>query len=144
MVIDAHERRLPFADHCREVAEPAQITDVERCNDVGAFDFTHCPIARVGAGRNQEVEAFGNGGRVGDADIDAAGAQQVPQTDFTPHAVAVGIDVRRQNDVTRTGQCCRHVASRRSASRRDREAVRVHLGKIIGSSLAPTTIRPSI
>src|SRR5438876_869108 len=126
VMIDADQWRLPFTDDRRQVAEPAQIADVERGDDIGALDLSRGTVARVGTFRNQKMETVGNGGGIGDADGDAAGTQQVPQPDLTADAVAVGVDVRRQSDVTRAGERRYHVASRLGSARRNGHAVRVH------------------
>ena len=68
MVIDADKWRLALVDHRREAAEAAQVPDVETGDDVGALDFLHGVIARVGAFGDHETETFGNAGGIGDAD----------------------------------------------------------------------------
>src|SRR5439155_27290944 len=99
-MIDADQWRLRFTDDRRQVAEPAQIADVERGDDIGALDLSRGTVARVGTFRNQKMETDGNGGGIGDADGDATGTQQGPQPDLTAHAVDVAVAARRQNEVT--------------------------------------------
>src|SRR5882672_6737742 len=97
-------------------------------------------VARIGAIRKQEMEALGNFGEIGDDHRDTAGAQQMPQPDLAADAVAVGVDVRRQNDVAGAGERRRHVARRLGTIRWNRKAVRVHCGEdnrlISGADLA--------
>ena len=144
MVIDADQGRLALADHRRQVAEPAEVPDVQRYNEIGALDLTHRPVARVGPIGNQEVEALGDLRGVGDAHRYTERAQQIPEPDLAPDAVAIGVDVGRQRDVASTGECRRHVARRLRASGGYGNAVRIHLGEdnrlVPGADLAPLVV----
>ena len=129
MVIDADEGggRLSLVDHSRQVAQPAEVPDVQRRDHIGPLDLTHRAVARIGAIGNHEVEALGDLGGIGDRHRHTACAQQMPQPDLAADAVAIGVDMRRQNDVAGAGERRRNVASRPGTLRRNGNAVRVHV-----------------
>src|SRR4029077_5714396 len=93
MMIDAHQGQVSLADHRRQVAEPAEVPDVHRYDEIGALDLTHRPVARIGTIGNQEVEALGDLRRVGDAHRYTERAQQIPQPDLAPDAGATRVAV---------------------------------------------------
>ena len=98
MVIDAHRGRGALPHRVTQIAEAAQVADIEHDDHVGALDFLHGAVGGVGAIRDQEVEAVGNPGRVRDRGGDAPRLEQVPQPDLASDTVAVGVDVRRQHN----------------------------------------------
>ena len=129
VMVDAHERGLPPLDHRRELAEPREVADVERRDDVRALDLAYRMLARVRTCGKEEGEPVRNAGGIGDLHRDALRPQHVPESDFAADAVAVRIDVRRENDVTRARQGGRNVTCRPSALGWNRYSVRTHLGQ---------------
>jgi len=91
----------------------------------------------VGAFGNEEIGSARDLGGIRNRDGDAPGAEQMPQPYFTADAVAVGVDVRGQNDVAGTRRCRRHVAGRLGASRRTGTPLELILDKIIACRAAP-------
>ncbi len=126
-MVDANQGRLACVDDRCQVAEAADVADVERGDVVGALDLMHGMRARVGAFGNQKIEALGDPGGVRDRDRHATRAQQVPEADFAADPVPIGVDVGSQYDVLRAGERRRNVASRPGTLRRNGNAVRVHV-----------------
>ncbi len=79
----------------RQHAEPAEVGDVQHDDVIGAPQLLHRLRGPIHAGEvlEQEAEAGRRGGRIGDGDIDAPGAEQVGEPGFAAQPVAVRIDV---------------------------------------------------
>src|SRR5256714_15542957 len=100
-MVDTHERGLPLVDYARQVAEPADVPDVERCDDVRGLDLPDRAITRIRAFRNHELEALRDASGIGDRDRDTAGLEQIPHTEFTANSISIRIDIRGQHNEVR-------------------------------------------
>jgi len=58
----------------------------------------------VGPGGQEKDEPIRHGRRVRDHRLEPARAEEMPEGDLAPHAVAVRVDVRRQGDAAAGGQ----------------------------------------
>ena len=100
MVVHAGHRHAARPDRFAEVAEAAQIGDVEHHDDVGAPELADALPGVIDARQVVKEEGKPGGGRsgVGDDGVDALRPEQVRQPGLAAEAIAVRIDVGGQAD----------------------------------------------
>src|SRR5205807_10585706 len=78
VMVDARDG-VGLFDGALQVAEAAQLGDVEYDDDVRRLDLLGCPIGAVGPGGKQKVEPLGDGRRVRDRRFESARGEEVPE-----------------------------------------------------------------
>jgi len=89
---------MGLLDGAPQIAEPADVGDVEHDQDIRGLDLLRRPIGVISPVRHEKAEPLGDRRRVRDRRPMPACGEEVPQGDFASHTVAVGVDVRRQSD----------------------------------------------